>query len=138
MSYFNNFSFLYQLYFQNDNLFFVFGSTKSIEVNNLLIKVENLSIQFKINWFYDQFNGTSIIDSSDGDNLGDKNIFLWFYLDRLHRPRLNQSELTTINFFVISSGIKLQTRGIGCRLSHLSGSMELIERLTPPLHSVSH
>ena len=39
------------------------------------IKVGNLSIHYKINWFYNQFDGNSIIDLSEGDNLADKDNF---------------------------------------------------------------
>ena len=80
------FSFLEEVSIKIDE-FIVFESTKSIEVNKLLIKVknlltkvenlstkvENLSIQFKMNCFHDQFDVTSSIELSGGDNLGDNN-----------------------------------------------------------------
>ena len=59
-----------------------------IKVENLSINVENLSIKFKINWYYDQFDGTSIIELSEGDNLGDNDNFSMIFWGRLHRPRL--------------------------------------------------
>ena len=46
-----------------------------IKVKNLSIKFENLSIQFKINWFNDWFDGTSIFELSEGNNLGENDNF---------------------------------------------------------------
>ena len=52
---------------------------KAIKVDNLLIQVDNLLIQFKINSFYEPFDGTSIIELSEGHYLGDNNglLMIW-------------------------------------------------------------
>ena len=50
-------------------------------------------IQFKINWFIDRFDGTSIIELSKGDNLGYKNNFAMIFFGRLHPPRLIQGSV---------------------------------------------
>ena len=60
----------------------------SIKVENLSIKVKNLSIQFKINWFKDRFDGTSIIDLSEGDNLSDNDNFLMILFGSLTSPKV--------------------------------------------------
>ena len=43
----------------------------------------------KINWFNDRFNGTSIIELSEGDNLGDNDGFLMILVGSITSPKVS-------------------------------------------------